>query len=138
MRRKLLWSVLTLHLLSVAIVLVDIIWDGSVKSCIYYVVQAIRSDPNSQQSDIWIYAGRWLISWWFFVALFVQLLTGIAALLLAATEPQTSKWRRTAWCSAIVLLWHPVIVVYCVVKLWPNNSFKPTPHRGVGHMPTLR
>ncbi len=22
--------------------------------------------------------------------------------------------------------------------LWPNNSFKPTPHRGVGHVPALR
>jgi hypothetical protein len=25
-----------------------------------------------------------------------------------------------------------------VVVVGPNNSFKPTPHRGIGHVPTLR
>jgi hypothetical protein len=29
-------------------------------------------------------------------------------------------------------------VVVAVFGSWPNNSFKPTPHRGVGHVPTLR
>ena len=35
--------------------------------------------------------------------------------------------------AAVALLTH----VMCR-RLGPNNSFKPTPHRGVGHVPTLR
>ena len=38
-------------------------------------------------------------------------------------------------------LWNPQTNHHKVIKitdLSPNNSFKPTPHRGVGHVPTLR
>jgi hypothetical protein len=138
MRRKLLWLAFILHLLSVAIALVEFFWNGSVESGIYNAVQAIRPDPNSQQPDIWIYAGRWLIIWWFFVVLFVQFITWMTALLLAATEPHAEKWRRVLWCLAILLLGPPAVMAYCLVKLWPNNSFKPTPHRGSARVHTLR
>jgi hypothetical protein len=29
-------------------------------------------------------------------------------------------------------------IVFGCIKATPNNSFKPTPHRGVGHVPALR
>ena len=129
MRRKILCLVLFLHLASVAIVLVEVSLDGFVDSAIYNLVQAIRSDQDSQQPDIWVNVGYWLINWWFPSVALTQMFCWMTALLLAATEPGSGKWMRIIWCVAIFLLWLPAIFIYCLVKLWPGNSLKPTPLR---------
>ena len=59
----------------------------------------------------WLYYGDF--PWWMLQRDFIQLLPGALAVGLA-------------------------FGVSARVALGPNNSFKPTPHRGVGHVPTLR
>jgi hypothetical protein len=47
-----------------------------------------------------------------------------------------------AWYSYVCITFDLLVATYIVIqsrrRSGPNNSFKPTPHRGVGHAPTLR
>src|SRR4051794_38345559 len=130
LRRKLLWAVLIAQTLSLALIVTSMIWDGSIESGIYSTIQWLRTDPNSQYIDNWVRLGRWLILWWLFAALAVQLGAWLTTLVLAASETQAKLLERVIWCIAIFFAWFPAAILYCVLKLRPNNSFKPNPQRG--------
>jgi hypothetical protein len=61
------------------------------------------------------------------------LLLGVAPGLLALAVDITISFFAIICGATVALLTHAICH-----RLGPNNSFKPTPHRGVGHVPALR
>ena len=139
MRVKALLTILALNILFVALTAIEMIWPETIESKIYNTVQYIRSGHEGSLADISTFIGRWLISWWFNTATIALLISWLVTLILASADSAMSFSVRIAWVIAIFFASSAGVIVYCMASLLrPNNSFKPTPHRGVGHVPTLR
>jgi hypothetical protein len=139
MRGKALLAILAINIMALALMTAEIIWPESIDSAIYETVQFIRSSREGGLVDLSVFFGRWLISWWFHAAILALLISWLVTLVLAASDSALSFSGRLVWALAIFFSWFPGVILYCIVSLLrPNNSFKPTPHRGVGHGHTLR
>jgi hypothetical protein len=66
------------------------------------------------------------------IALGISLFCG--PVLSSALESTLFEASTLSWGAILALAYFSPVADW----LGPNNSFKPTPHRGVGHVPTLR
>jgi hypothetical protein len=139
MRVKALLAILALNLLFVSLTAIEMIWPETIESKIYNTVQYIRLSHERGLGEISMVIGRWLISWWFLTAILALLISWLVTLILASSDSSMHFSVRIAWVIAIFFASTPGVIVYCIASLLrPNNSFKPTPLRGVGRVPTLR
>jgi len=108
--------------------LVYVFWfDGDVENVIYLTVQALRRNEAGFVDNLFIDAGRFLISWWWMMAFVSMALSTLSATFLAATEAGASIGTKAIWVISFYVV-GITIPIYCVwqVGARPNQSFKPT------------
>jgi hypothetical protein len=88
------------------------------------------SGPGSYKPASWVAANREFTEFYYWShSSFVPSLDRCAA--ARKTHKLAAPKDRLAFSSIPELALH-------ILRMGPNNSFKPIPHRGVGHVPTLR